>query len=74
MSKEIGKFEAARRVSGLTAEKVCSTCEFTRPTLAEREQNPDSWRLGELRNLNSSLTEDGTRILQEAIISHIFLP
>ncbi|MEG1907672.1 MAG: hypothetical protein RR178_09425 [Gordonibacter sp.] len=73
MPKECSKFGAARRASGLTAEKAATICNFTPPTLIEREKNPASWRLGELLLLHDAMTDTAKAILIEAV-NDIFLP
>ena len=68
----IGKFEAARKASGLSSEKAATICRIAKPTYLERERNPSTWRLGELDLLYREMSDVAKPILLEAV-NDIFL-
>ena len=68
---ELSKFEAARRVSGMTNQGCMETCGFTRPTMNERGDNPASWRLGELHKVYRELSDLGKPILLDAVVEFL---
>ena len=68
----IGKFEAARKASGLSSEKAATICHIAKPTYLERERYPSTWRLGELDLLYREMSDVAKPILLEAV-NDIFL-
>lgn len=63
---------AARRASGLTAEKAAEICKITRPTYISRESHIDDFRLVELVNLYKNLNEPGKKLIRDAMIDLFF--
>lgn len=58
---------AARRASKVTLEDAANACGLSRVTYQQRELHPDQFRISELVNLYSCLTQLGKRILVEGI-------
>lgn len=63
----ISKFEAARRVSGMSNIQAARTAGFKEVTIYAREDDPGSWRLRELARIYRSLDDTGKRLLFDAM-------
>lgn len=63
----ISKFEAARRVSGMTNIEAARTAGFKEVTLYTREDDPGSWRLRELARIYRELDGTGKGLLLDAV-------
>lgn len=64
-------FAAARRASGLTVEAAASACGVSRPTLNARENDPLSYRLGELRGLYARMSETGRDLMLRGVVAAV---
>lgn len=73
MALDSEKVSAARRASGITVEKAATICGISKPSYISREKNPSTFRIEELENLYSSMTETAKPILRDAVVD-IFLP
>lgn len=67
------KFKAARRASNMTLEKASELAKLSKPGYANREKNPETFRLYELENLYEGMSDIAKPILVEAV-NDIFLP
>ena len=61
-------FGAARRASGLTADRAADVCGVSRPTYNSRESDPGQFRLCELARLYSSLDGTGRELLMRGVV------
>lgn len=73
MSEPKNKFEASRRVSGLTLDRAAELAELSKPAYIKREVDPTWFRLSELQGVYDALTDVGKSLMIEAI-NEIFLP
>lgn len=74
MTLKSEKFIAARKASGLTIEQAAHAAAVKSPnTYIAHERSPELFRLGELVGVYKAMTEDGQRIMRDAL-GEIFLP
>lgn len=59
----ISKFEAARRVSGMSNVDAAKVAGFKEVTIYVREDDPGSWRLRELARIYRELDDTGKGLL-----------
>ncbi|MGR1082662.1 helix-turn-helix domain-containing protein [Olegusella massiliensis] len=65
--KADNEFTAARRASGITQAKAAEMCGLSKPTYCLRENNPEEFRLAELKDLYAHMNTRGRMLLKEGI-------
>jgi DNA-binding XRE family transcriptional regulator len=72
MAQPKNKFEAARKMSGISLQEMAITCDMSPVTASNREKSPMDFRLCELSALYETMTDSAKPILKEAV-DEIFL-
>ena len=68
----MGNFKAARLASGLSRKDAAELAGISVITLDSREEKPETFRIGELRQIYGGLNMVGRRLMRESV-SEFFL-